>query len=148
MSRIFSVKRFLYGFIFAIPSIWVLCLLISDDNKGIFEYSFELIFFIFVLYYVHLMTAHTAYNSEKVVALSLFWRKSIRYENIVRLEKKYKFSRAGSSCWLAFYRDDFKDCEQKTTLYLPDNPEGNGVQSLFAAIKEVNPSATLVIDED
>ncbi|MBO7421068.1 MAG: hypothetical protein J6U06_08120 [Spirochaetaceae bacterium] len=148
MKRIFSVKRFLRGFIPAIALV-ALFLLWSKESGYDKDVMFVISpFYIVVMFFaIHFMTAHTAYDSEKVVALSLFRRKSIRFENIIRLHRKWESIKGGYILyWFVFYRDDYKDCELKAKLYLPDNPEGNGVQSLFAAIKAVNPDATLVVD--
>ncbi len=96
---------------------------------------------------VNLITAHTAYNSEKILAWSLFYRKKIRFDEIIKIHRTWQGS--GKSLrlrWYVLYMDKNKNKVAKAKLYLPDDFGSESVANLASAIKAVNDKAVFVFD--
>ncbi len=94
---------------------------------------------------VNLITAHTAYNSEKILAWSLFYRKKIRFDEITKIHRTWQGS--GKSLrlrWYVLYMD--KNKVAKAKLYLPDDFDSESVKKLAGAIKAVNDKFVFVFD--
>ncbi|MBO7612992.1 MAG: hypothetical protein J6S81_04145, partial [Treponema sp.] len=93
---------------------------------------------------VNLITAHTAYNSEKILVWSLFYRKKIRFDEITKIHRTWQGS--GKSLrikWYVLYMD--KNKVAKAKLYLPDDFGSESVASLASAIKAVNDEFVFVL---
>jgi len=94
---------------------------------------------------VNLITAHTAYNSEKILAWSLFYRKKINFDKITQICRTWQGS--GKSLrlkWYVLYMD--KNKVAKAKLYLPDDFGSESVAKLASAIKAVNDKVVFLFD--
>ncbi|MBQ4025499.1 MAG: hypothetical protein II611_08920 [Treponema sp.] len=94
---------------------------------------------------VNLITAHTAYNSERLLVWSFFYRKKINFDKITQICRTWQGS--GKSLrlkWYVLYMD--KNKVAKAKLYLPDDFGSESVANLASAIKAVNDKAVFVFD--
>ncbi len=96
---------------------------------------------------VNLITAHTAYNSERLLVWSFFYRKKINFDKITQICRTWQGS--GKSLrlkWYVLYLDKNKNKVAKAKLYLPDDFGSESVANLASAIKAVNDKAVFVFD--
>ncbi|HBB15052.1 MAG TPA: hypothetical protein DCZ76_12390 [Treponema sp.] len=148
MKRIFPKERVILGLlgIAALLFFWF-----TIFNSGFsLDAGSVMLLFLFALglvICVNLITAHTAYNSEKILAWSLFYRKKIRFDEIIKIHRTWQGS--GKSLrlrWYVLYMDKNKNKVAKAKLYLPDDFGSESVANLASAIKAVNDKAVFVFD--
>ena len=145
LKRIFPKERVILGLlgIAALLFFWF-----TIFNSG---FSFDagsvfllILFALGLVICVNLITAHTAYNSEKILVWSLFYRKKIRFDEITKIHRTWQGS--GKSLrikWYVLYMD--KNKVAKAKLYLPDDFGSESVASLASAIKAVNDEFVFVL---
>ncbi|MBQ1726415.1 MAG: hypothetical protein II039_03410 [Treponema sp.] len=146
MKRIFPKERVILGLlgIAALLFFWF-----TIFNSGFsLDAGSVMLLFLFALglvICVNLITAHTAYNSERLLVWSFFYRKKINFDKITQICRTWQGS--GKSLrlkWYVLYMD--KNKVAKAKLYLPDNFDSESVTNLASTIKAVNDKAVFVFD--
>lgn len=138
LKRIFPKERVILGLL-GIAALLFFWFTIFNSGFSLDAGSVTLLFLfaLGLVICVNLITAHTAYNSERLLVWSFFYRKKINFDKITQICRTWQGS--GKSLrlkWYVLYMD--KNKVAKTKLYLPDDFDSESVEKLAGAIKAVN----------
>lgn len=141
MTRIFPVGRVVTGAIIFIGTTLFSVLIFCFDHtasKTIEVLSLPIaVAFVFSLPF---LTAHISFDSEKLVSWTIFRRKTVRFEDILQITRKWERRvRGGAKLYYRLcYLDRENRKEKYVRIFLPENYKSKKVQSLIAQIKSVN----------
>ena len=156
-KRIFPAERIGMGIFFIICSLLfsVLCIYAAfyapySTKKFEVEFLIAPVTVIFSLIYI---TAHTTYDSEKLVSWTLYHKKTVRFKNIISIRRKWvncssRGSKSARLYWHVIWNDGSGKKDKYTRIFLPANPNHKVVKTLIESIKKVKPNVEFINDFD
>ena len=144
MKRIFSSERLCRGLFFTICTFLYLALILyaefysahAPKKIGVEFLGVPAIFLIAL----HYLTAHVSFDSEKLVSWTIYRRKTVFFENIIQITRKWNSGGKGGAClsYILCYMDREKGREKTILICLPSKYESKKVQTLISQMKIIN----------
>ena len=106
-----------------------------------------------VIFSIVYITAHTTYDSEKLVSWTLYRKKTVRFKNIITIRRKWvncssRGVKSAKLYWHVIWNDGSSKKDKITRIFLPANPNHKSVKNLIEAIKKVNSDVEFINDLD
>ena len=95
---------------------------------------------------LNFILSHTAYDSEKLVSWTPFWRVKIKLKEITQIRREWDGS--GKSTRLkynVYYYATNRNREVKTKLFLPENSESQSIKDLVKTIQNINENFEFIV---